>query len=164
VVLQVFQVWIKSEIVGFFIRSLDMEWPIFFCTTPCYPCYIILEQAAENFERTAAKRIMKKKKKKKKKTQFSCSIRKGRNVVSLHPRVRRFSNLIRWNDVDTTCLYKIAKNVTVTRNNTESVAENRLCSKHWRSQGGGLGGSNPPEIPKFWKGWAKFPVLWNIHL
>jgi hypothetical protein len=21
----------------------------------------------------------------------------------------------------------------------------------------------PPEIPKFWKSWAEFPVLWKIH-
>jgi hypothetical protein len=33
-----------------------------------------------------------------------------------------------------------------------------------RGGGGCLGGSNPPEIPKFWKSLAKFPVSWNIHV
>ena len=43
------------------------------------------------------------------------------------------------------------------------------CSLWWRSWsvayrgGGGLGCSNPPEIPKFWQSWAEFPVPWKIH-
>jgi hypothetical protein len=28
---------------------------------------------------------------------------------------------------------------------------------------GWFGGSNPPEIPKFWQSWAEFPVPWKIH-
>jgi hypothetical protein len=30
-------------------------------------------------------------------------------------------------------------------------------------EGGGWGVQTPPEIPKFWQTWAKFPVQWKIH-
>jgi hypothetical protein len=29
------------------------------------------------------------------------------------------------------------------------ISNSRFTLQHWRTQGGGLGGSTPPEIPKF---------------
>jgi hypothetical protein len=34
--------------------------------------------------------------------------------------------------------------------------------EQWRTEGG-LGGSPPPEIPKFWQSWGEFSVPWKIY-
>jgi hypothetical protein len=39
-----------------------------------------------------------------------------------------------------------------------------ICYSQWRTEGRGLGDSNPPEILKFWQSWVKFPVPWKIHM
>jgi hypothetical protein len=37
------------------------------------------------------------------------------------------------------------------------------CSVAYLGGRGVWGGSNPPEILKFWQSWAEFPVPWKIH-